>query len=107
MGRLNRLAPRESAPGGAPPRYSPTRRGGLPEVRPGTVPDHEAVGEVVETGGRVDHPRPGDQVIVSAASARGSSRTGEDHRQPSDACGQDPLCPRALAHPATGRGRSR
>ncbi|MER6073339.1 alcohol dehydrogenase catalytic domain-containing protein [Streptomyces sp. NPDC001852] len=46
-------------------------RGDLPEVKPGTVLGHEAVGEVVEVGGEVHHLRPGDQVIVSSVSACG------------------------------------
>ncbi|MEV7687497.1 alcohol dehydrogenase catalytic domain-containing protein [Streptomyces bungoensis] len=46
-------------------------RGGVPEVKPGTVLGHEAVGEVVETGAEVHHLRPGDRVIVSAVSACG------------------------------------
>ncbi|GHE13468.1 alcohol dehydrogenase catalytic domain-containing protein [Streptomyces alanosinicus] len=45
------------------------RRGDFPEVKPGTVLGHEAVGEVVEVGGEVHHLRPGDQVIVSSVSA--------------------------------------
>ncbi|MFI1966460.1 alcohol dehydrogenase catalytic domain-containing protein [Streptomyces pathocidini] len=45
--------------------------GRLPQVRPGTVLGHEAVGEVVETGHEVHSVRPGDQVIVSAVSACG------------------------------------
>ncbi|OYP10504.1 alcohol dehydrogenase [Streptomyces sp. FBKL.4005] len=46
-------------------------RGRLPEVKPGTVLGHEAVGEVVEVGPEVNHLRPGDQVIVSSVSACG------------------------------------
>ncbi|MFF4713158.1 alcohol dehydrogenase catalytic domain-containing protein [Streptomyces eurythermus] len=53
------------------------RRGDFPEVGPGTVLGHEAVGEVVETGGEVRHLRPGDQVIVSSVSACGDC--GECH----------------------------
>ncbi|MGW0954239.1 alcohol dehydrogenase catalytic domain-containing protein [Streptomyces sp. NPDC002545] len=47
------------------------RRGDFPEVKQGTVLGHEAVGEVMETGGQVHHLRPGDQVIVSSVSACG------------------------------------
>ncbi|GGS81141.1 alcohol dehydrogenase [Streptomyces cinerochromogenes] len=47
------------------------RRGHFPEVKPGTVLGHEAVGEVVEAGGEVHHLSPGDQVIVSSVSACG------------------------------------
>ncbi|MGY4742272.1 alcohol dehydrogenase catalytic domain-containing protein [Streptomyces sp. ATMOS53] len=49
-------------------------RGDLPEVKPGTVLGHEAVGEVVEVGRGVRHVRPGHQVIVSAVSACGHCR---------------------------------
>lgn len=47
------------------------RRGDFPEVKPGTILGHEAVGEVVEIGAQVHHLRPGDQVIVSSVSACG------------------------------------
>ncbi|MGX1372657.1 alcohol dehydrogenase [Streptomyces canus] len=53
-------------------------RGDLPGVKPGTVLGHEAVGEVVEVGGGVDHLRPGHQVIVSAVSACGHCRECRD-----------------------------
>ncbi|MFI6494444.1 alcohol dehydrogenase catalytic domain-containing protein [Streptomyces sp. NPDC050564] len=46
-------------------------RGDLPEVKPGTVLGHEAVGEVMEVGRGVQAVRPGDQVIVSSVSACG------------------------------------
>jgi alcohol dehydrogenase len=49
-------------------------RGDRPEVKPGTVLGHEAVGEVVEVGSSVHHLRPGDQLIVSAVSACGRCR---------------------------------
>ncbi|WP_340385018.1 alcohol dehydrogenase catalytic domain-containing protein [Streptomyces sp. SS7] len=45
--------------------------GDLPEVKPGTVLGHEAVGEVVEVGRDIQHLRPGNEVIVSAVSACG------------------------------------
>ncbi|MEU6527497.1 alcohol dehydrogenase catalytic domain-containing protein, partial [Streptomyces sp. NPDC046924] len=45
------------------------RRGELSEVKPGTVLNHEAVGEVVEVGGQVHTRRPGQQVVVSSVSA--------------------------------------
>ncbi|MFJ9865738.1 alcohol dehydrogenase catalytic domain-containing protein [Streptomyces sp. NPDC101165] len=54
------------------------RRGDLPEVKPGTVLGHEAVGEVVEVGGEVHHLRPGDEVIVSSVSACGHCRACRD-----------------------------
>ncbi|MET9450494.1 alcohol dehydrogenase catalytic domain-containing protein [Streptomyces cinerochromogenes] len=56
------------------------RRGDFPEVKPGTVLGHEAVGEVVETGGRVHHLRSGDQVIVSSVSACGDCLECRDAR---------------------------
>ncbi|WP_324787794.1 zinc-dependent alcohol dehydrogenase family protein [Streptomyces sp. H51] len=46
-------------------------KGDVPEVRPGTVLGHEAVGEVVETGSDVRTVRPGDRVVVSCVSACG------------------------------------
>ncbi|GAA3194653.1 zinc-dependent alcohol dehydrogenase family protein [Streptomyces virens] len=46
-------------------------KGDVPEVRPGTVLGHEAVGEIVETGGDVRTVRPGDRVLVSCVSACG------------------------------------
>ncbi|GAA3310721.1 alcohol dehydrogenase catalytic domain-containing protein [Streptomyces cinereospinus] len=49
-------------------------KGDLPEVRPGTVLGHEAVGEVVEAGGDVRTVRPGDRVLVSCISACGRCR---------------------------------
>ncbi|ARF53406.1 alcohol dehydrogenase catalytic domain-containing protein [Streptomyces gilvosporeus] len=45
--------------------------GELPEVKPGTVLGHEAVGEVTEVGSEVHSVRPGDEVIVSCVSACG------------------------------------
>lgn len=42
-----------------------------PEVRPGTVLGHEAVGEVVEAGSAVRAARPGDRVVVSSVSGCG------------------------------------
>lgn len=46
-------------------------KGDVPEVRPGTVLGHEAVGEVVETGADVRTARPGDRVLVSCITACG------------------------------------
>ncbi|EDY59628.1 MULTISPECIES: zinc-dependent alcohol dehydrogenase family protein [Streptomyces] len=46
-------------------------KGDVPEVPPGTVLGHEAVGEIVETGSDVRTVRPGDQVLVSCISACG------------------------------------
>lgn len=53
-------------------------RGDLPEVKPGTVLGHEAVGEVLEVGRDVHHVRPGDHVIMSAVSACGRCRECRD-----------------------------
>ncbi|WP_192342313.1 alcohol dehydrogenase catalytic domain-containing protein [Streptomyces sp. VITNK9] len=49
-------------------------KGDVPEVRPGTVLGHEAVGEVVETGRDVRSVRPGDRVLISCISACGRCR---------------------------------
>ncbi|MFF2503747.1 zinc-dependent alcohol dehydrogenase family protein [Streptomyces sp. NPDC058067] len=49
-------------------------KGDVPEVRPGTVLGHEAVGEVVEVGGAVHDVRPGDRVLVSCITACGRCR---------------------------------
>ncbi|MFE1785818.1 alcohol dehydrogenase catalytic domain-containing protein [Streptomyces sp. NPDC059506] len=49
-------------------------KGDVPDVRPGTVLGHEAVGEVVEAGGDVRSVRPGDRVLVSCVTACGRCR---------------------------------
>ncbi|MFE9609749.1 alcohol dehydrogenase catalytic domain-containing protein [Streptomyces sp. NPDC006012] len=49
-------------------------KGDVPEVRPGTVLGHEAVGEIVETGGDVWSVRPGERVLLSCISACGRCR---------------------------------
>ncbi|MFK0024780.1 alcohol dehydrogenase catalytic domain-containing protein [Streptomyces sp. NPDC090798] len=49
-------------------------KGDLPEVRPGTVLGHEAVGEIVDVGGDVRTVRPGDRVLVSCITACGRCR---------------------------------
>lgn len=46
-------------------------KGDVPEVRPGTVLGHEAVGEIVEIGSDVHTTRPGDRVLVSCITACG------------------------------------
>ncbi|MFE4665754.1 zinc-dependent alcohol dehydrogenase family protein [Streptomyces sp. NPDC056716] len=46
-------------------------KGDVPEVQPGTVLGHEAVGEIVETGSDVRTVRPGDRVLASCISACG------------------------------------
>ncbi|MFJ7960335.1 zinc-dependent alcohol dehydrogenase family protein [Streptomyces sp. NPDC096319] len=49
-------------------------KGDVPEVEPGRVLGHEAVGTVVETGGDVRSVRPGDRVLISCVSACGRCR---------------------------------
>lgn len=49
-------------------------KGDVPEVKPGTVLGHEAVGEVVEVGSAVHGVQPGDRVLVSCISACGRCR---------------------------------
>ncbi|KJY36056.1 MULTISPECIES: zinc-dependent alcohol dehydrogenase family protein [Streptomyces] len=49
-------------------------KGDVPEVAPGRVLGHEAVGTVVETGGDVRTVRPGDRVLISCISACGRCR---------------------------------
>ncbi|MDF3299120.1 zinc-dependent alcohol dehydrogenase family protein [Streptomyces tropicalis] len=49
-------------------------KGDVPEVQPGTVLGHEAVGEIVEVGGDVRTVRPGDRVLVSCITACGRCR---------------------------------
>ncbi|MEU4659675.1 zinc-dependent alcohol dehydrogenase family protein [Streptomyces sp. NPDC023723] len=49
-------------------------KGDVPEVRPGTVLGHEAVGEIVEAGRDVHSVRPGDRVLISCISACGRCR---------------------------------
>ncbi|MCL2552322.1 MAG: alcohol dehydrogenase catalytic domain-containing protein [Actinomycetia bacterium] len=48
--------------------------GDVPDVPPGTVLGHEAVGRVVEAGSAVRGVRPGDRVLVSCISACGHCR---------------------------------
>lgn len=49
-------------------------KGDVPEVTPGRVLGHEAVGTVVETGADVRTVRPGDRVLISCISACGRCR---------------------------------
>ncbi|WP_406443400.1 zinc-dependent alcohol dehydrogenase family protein [Streptomyces sp. NBC_00631] len=49
-------------------------KGDVPEVQPGTVLGHEAVGEIVEVGSDVRTVRPGDRVLVSCISSCGRCR---------------------------------
>ncbi|WP_103503469.1 MULTISPECIES: alcohol dehydrogenase catalytic domain-containing protein [Streptomyces] len=48
--------------------------GDVPEVEPGRILGHEAVGEVVDTGEAVADFRPGDRVLVSCISGCGRCR---------------------------------
>jgi len=48
--------------------------GDVPEVRPGRILGHEAVGTVVEAGDGVHRLSPGDRVLVSCISACGACR---------------------------------
>ncbi|MEY9913587.1 alcohol dehydrogenase [Catenulispora sp. MAP12-49] len=49
-------------------------KGDVPEVQPGTVLGHEAVGTVVEVGSGVTTLTPGDRVLASCISACGTCR---------------------------------
>ncbi|MFD6225949.1 zinc-dependent alcohol dehydrogenase family protein [Streptomyces sp. NPDC060232] len=49
-------------------------KGDVPEVTPGRILGHEAVGTVVETGSDVRSVRPGDRVLVSCISSCGRCR---------------------------------
>jgi alcohol dehydrogenase len=49
-------------------------KGDVPEVRPGTVLGHEAVGEIVEVGSDVRSVRPGDRVLISCITSCGRCR---------------------------------
>ncbi|MFJ1868725.1 alcohol dehydrogenase catalytic domain-containing protein [Streptomyces sp. NPDC088097] len=55
-------------------------KGDLPEVVPGRVLGHEAVGTVVEIGGDVSSVRPGDRVLVSCVSSCGRCRFCRESR---------------------------
>ncbi|MGW2559440.1 zinc-dependent alcohol dehydrogenase family protein [Streptomyces sp. NPDC001514] len=55
-------------------------KGDVPEVTPGRILGHEAVGEVMETGGDVRTVRPGDRVLVSCISACGRCRFCRENR---------------------------
>ncbi|MCD2468969.1 zinc-dependent alcohol dehydrogenase family protein [Streptomyces sp. NPDC056534] len=55
-------------------------KGDVPEVTPGRVLGHEAVGTVVETGGGVRTVRPGDRVLVSCITACGRCRFCRESR---------------------------
>lgn len=49
-------------------------KGDVPEVTPGTILGHEAVGEVMEVGAEVRTVRPGDRVLISCISPCGRCR---------------------------------
>ena len=49
-------------------------KGDVPEVKPGTVLGHEAVGTVVETGAAVSTLKEGDRVLVSCITSCGRCR---------------------------------
>ena len=55
-------------------------RGDVPEVVPGTILGHEAVGTVVETGSAVTTLREGDRVIVSCITSCGRCRFCKEAR---------------------------
>ncbi|WP_327360626.1 MULTISPECIES: alcohol dehydrogenase catalytic domain-containing protein [unclassified Streptomyces] len=55
-------------------------KGDLPEVTPGRVLGHEAVGTVVESGGDVRSVRTGDRVLVSCISSCGRCRFCRESR---------------------------
>jgi alcohol dehydrogenase len=55
-------------------------RGDVPEVKPGTILGHEAVGTVVETGSGVATVRPGDRVLLSCISSCGRCRFCKEGR---------------------------
>ncbi|MGW7329410.1 zinc-dependent alcohol dehydrogenase family protein [Streptomyces sp. NPDC054840] len=54
--------------------------GDVPEVTPGRILGHEAVGTVVEIGGDVRTVRPGDRVLVSCISSCGRCRFCRESR---------------------------
>jgi alcohol dehydrogenase len=55
-------------------------RGDTPEVKPGTILGHEAVGTVVEVGAGVTTITAGDRVLVSCVSSCGRCRSCKDGR---------------------------
>ncbi|MEK0097235.1 zinc-dependent alcohol dehydrogenase family protein [Streptomyces sp. A475] len=55
-------------------------KGDLPEVTPGRILGHEAVGTVVETGDDVGTLRPGDRVLMSCISSCGRCRFCREQR---------------------------
>jgi alcohol dehydrogenase len=61
--------------------------GDVPEVRPGRVLGHEAVGTVVEAGDGIRKFSPGDRVLVSSISACGTCRFCREGRYGQCLCG--------------------
>ena len=55
-------------------------KGDVPEVKPGTILGHEAVGTVVEVGSAVTTVAPGDRVLVSCITACGRCRFCKEGR---------------------------
>jgi len=55
-------------------------KGDVPEVEPGTILGHEAVGTVIETGGAVTTLEPGDRVLVSCITSCGRCRFCKEAR---------------------------
>jgi len=49
-------------------------KGDVPEVTPGTILGHEAVGTVIEVGAAVTTVEPGDKVLVSCITSCGRCR---------------------------------
>src|SRR5947207_6910648 len=55
-------------------------KGDVPEVKPGTILGHEAVGTVTEIGGGVTTLEPGDRVLVSCITSCGRCRFCKERR---------------------------
>jgi alcohol dehydrogenase len=55
-------------------------KGDVPEVTPGRILGHEAVGTVEEVGPAVKTLRPDDRVLVSCITARGTCRFRQEGR---------------------------
>src|SRR5947199_9406998 len=55
-------------------------KGDVPEVRPGTILGHEAVGTVVDTGSAVTTLRAGDRVLISCITSCGRCRFCKEGR---------------------------
>src|SRR5213592_3355475 len=54
--------------------------GDVPEVKPGTILGHEAVGTVIEIGSAVTTLRPGDRVLISCITSCGRCRFCKEGR---------------------------